>query len=161
MNLQNTDYKDWLVELKSKIRSVQLKAAVAVNSALIEFYWDLGKMITEKQAQTTWGDKLIDQVAKDLKSEFQDMTGLSNSNLKYCKRFYIFYQSVIGQQAVDQFRQQPVAQIPWGHNILIFSKSNDVKEAMFYVQMTLENSWSRDILGSNGIPINKTLSRRI
>ena len=48
MNLQNTDYKDWLVELKSKIRSVQLKAAVAVNSALIEFYWDLGKMITEK-----------------------------------------------------------------------------------------------------------------
>ena len=147
MNLQNTDYKDWLVELKSKIRSVQLKAAVAVNSALIEFYWDLGKMITEKQAQTTWGDKLIDQVAKDLKSEFQDMTGLSNSNLKYCKRFYIFYQYVIGQQPVDQFRQQLVAQIPWGHNILIFSKSSDVEEAMFYVQMTIENSWSRDILG--------------
>ena len=67
----------------------------------------------------------------------------------------------IGQQPVDQFGQQPVAQIPWGHNILIFSKSSDVKEAMFYVQMTIENSWSRDVLGSNGISINKTLSRRI
>lgn len=96
-------------------------------------------MITEKQAQTPWGDKLIDQVAKDLKAEFPDMAGLSNSNLKYCKRFYTFYQPSIGQQPVDQ--------IPWGHNILIFSKSRDISEANFYIQKTIENGWSRDILG--------------
>lgn len=133
------EYKEWLMGLKSKIRSMQLKAAIAVNSALIEFYWELGRMITEKQSQTKWGDKLIDQVARDLKTEFPDMAGLSNSNLKYCKRFYTFYQSSMGQQPVDQ--------IPWGHNILIFSKSRDTDEAGFYIQKTIENGWSRDVLG--------------
>ncbi|MCP1386378.1 PDDEXK nuclease domain-containing protein [Runella salmonicolor] len=133
------EYKEWLLGLKSKIRSMQLKAAVAVNSALIEFYWELGRMITEKQSQTKWGDKLIDQVARDLKTEFPDMAGLSNSNLKYCKRFYTFYQSSFGQQPVDQ--------IPWGHNILIFTKSGNIDEAGFYIQKTIENGWSRDVLG--------------
>lgn len=133
------EYKEWLMRLKSKIRSMQLKAAVAVNGALIEFYWELGRIITEKQSQTKWGDKLIDQVARDLKTEFPDMAGLSNSNLKYCKRFYTFYQSSMGQQPVDQ--------IPWGHNILIFSKSRDMDEAGFYIRKTIENGWSRDVLG--------------
>lgn len=135
----DAEYKEWLIGLKLKIRSMQLKAAVAVNSALIEFYWELGRMITEKQSQTKWGDKLIDQVARDLKTEFPDMAGLSNSNLKYCKRFYTFYQSSMGQQPVDQ--------IPWGHNILIFSKSRDMDEAGFYIRKTIENGWSRDVLG--------------
>ena len=135
----DAEYKEWFLGLKSKIRSMQLKAAVAVNGALIEFYWELGRMITEKQSQTKWGDKLIDQVARDLKTEFPDMAGLSNSNLKYCKRFYTFYQSSMGQQAVDQ--------IPWGHNILIFSKSRNIDEAGFYIRKTIENGWSRDVLG--------------
>ncbi len=163
MNIQDTEYKNWLSGLKTKIRLSQLKAAIAVNSALIEFYWDLGKMIAEKE--NVWGSKLIEQVAKDLKIEFPDLQGLSNSNLKYCKRFYNFYQSatiqqvigLIGQQAVDQlqnterqpveFVQQAVAQIPWGHNILIFTKAMTIAEAYFYIQKTIENGWSRDILG--------------
>ena len=154
MKALNTDYKQWLAELKGKIRSTQIKAAIAVNSALIQFYWELGKMIAEKE--NVWGDKLIEQVAKDLQSEFPDIKGLSKSNLKYCKRFYEFYANVIGQQLVDQlqhdenqaivFRQQLVAQIPWGHNILIFTKSKDIKEAVFYAQQAIENHWSRDVL---------------
>lgn len=163
MNIQDNEYKNWLSGLKTKIRSSQLKAAIAVNSALIEFYWDLGKMIAEKES--VWGSKLIEQVAKDLKIEFPGIQGLSNSNLKYCKRFYNFYQfsiiqqviGLIGQQAVDQlqntekqpieFVQQAVAQIPWGHNILIFTKAMSIAEAHFYIQKTIENGWSRDILG--------------
>jgi predicted nuclease of restriction endonuclease-like (RecB) superfamily len=147
-------YKDWLVDLKSKIRSAQLKAAVAVNTELIVLYWDLGKMIAEKE--NIWGSKLIAQISKDLKAEFPNMEGFSVSNLKYCKRFYLFYQTQIGQQPVDQlqintqfenpFGQHLVAQIPWGHNILIFSKSKDVNEALFYVQKTIESGWSRKML---------------
>lgn len=95
-------------------------------------------MINDKQAETKWGDKLIEQVSKDLKSEFPDMQGLSTSNLKYRKRFYLFYNSLIGQQPVDQ--------LPWGYNILIFSKSKDISEAHFYIQQTIENNWSRDVL---------------
>lgn len=175
------EYKHWLHELKSKIRSTQAKAALAVNSALIHFYWDLGKMISEKEK--VWGSKLINQISQDLKAEFPEIQGLSSSNLKYCIRFYSFYQHSIGQQPVaqlpnttylvenqdfligqqavdqlenspfisqqadDQFWQQPVAKIPWGHNILIFSKSKDVEEALFYVSQTIENGWSRDTLG--------------
>jgi len=166
----NNEYKQWIIEVKQKIRSTQIKAAIAVNSALIEFYWDLGKMISEKES--IWGSKLIEQISKDLKNEFPTMKGLSVSNIKYCRFFYQFYTSaivqqpvgLIGQQLVDQLQpvenkediilQQPVEelgnnpffQIPWGHNILIFTKCKTVKEAMFYIQKTIENNWSRDTL---------------
>ena len=100
-------------------------------------------MISEKQLLTNWGDKLISQISLDLKEEFPEMSGLSTSNLKYCKRFYLFYTSndvSIGQQLVDQ--------IPWGHNIMIFSKSNTIFEAKFYIEQTIENNWSRDVLAN-------------
>jgi predicted nuclease of restriction endonuclease-like (RecB) superfamily len=159
---KDTEYKNWLSELKTKIRSSQLKAAIAVNSALIAFYWDLGKMIAEKE--NVWGSKLIEHVAKDLLREFPEMKGFSERNIKYCRQFYQFYSKKFVQQVVGQIGQQPVAQlqsaenqpvklvqqavalIPWGHNILIFSKSNNITEAHFYIQKTIENGWSRDIL---------------
>lgn len=149
MELKNTDkdYQHWLEQVKLRIRSARVKVALAANAELISFYWDLGKMIIEKQSQTSWGDKLIEQVANNLKADFPDMTGLSTSNLKYCKRFYQFYHAQIGQQAVDQLQTTLVTQIPWGHNILIFTKSHDIKEANFYLQNTIENGWSRDVLG--------------
>jgi len=157
------EYKKWLTDLKSRIRQSQIKAAISVNTALIEFYWDLGKMIAEKER--VWGSKLIEQVAKDLKQEFPDMQGLSRRNLFNAKKFYQFYNSTqLVQQPVGLIRQQVVAQlqnddkkesilvqqlvalIPWGHNILIFTKSKEPKEALFYVQKTKENNWSRDTL---------------
>lgn len=138
ISFQDNEYKNWLTELKSKVRSVQIKAAIAVNSQLIAFYWELGKMIYEKIALSNWGDKILEQVSKDLKAEFSEMKGLSRSNLSYAKQFYEFYQSAI--------IQQPVGQIPWGHNILIFSKSKDLNEAQFYIHQTIENNWSRDAL---------------
>lgn len=137
--LINSDYKNWLGEIKSRIRSNQIKAAIAVNSALIQFYWDLGKMITEKQTQTQWGEGLLMQLSHDLKSEFPEMKGLSSRNLNYARQFYQFYKSAIVQQLV--------AQIPWGHNILIITKSRSLQEAQFYLQQTIENNWSRDVLG--------------
>jgi predicted nuclease of restriction endonuclease-like (RecB) superfamily len=114
----------------------------------------LGKMISEKQAVSSWGSKLIERIADDLKTDFPEMKGLSNSNLKYCKRFYEFYNDKlsglpddqIGQQAVDQLHFDLLKQIPWGHNILIFTKSKDVKKALFYITQTIENSWGRETL---------------
>ena len=150
----DNDYKNWIFEIKSKIRSAQMKVALSVNAALIEFYWDLGKMISEKQASSSWGSKLIERVAEDLKTDFPDIKGLSHSNLKYCKRFYEFYDDKltrpsdkqIGQQVVDQLHFDLVKQIPWGHNILIFTKSKDAKEALFYITQTIENAWGRETL---------------
>ena len=93
------DYKHWLIELKSKVRSAQIKAAVAVNSALIVFSWDLGKSISEKQ--TAWGSKFLEQLSKDLVEEFPDMKGFSVSNLKTCRLFFNYFS--IGSQVVNEF----------------------------------------------------------
>jgi predicted nuclease of restriction endonuclease-like (RecB) superfamily len=151
----NNDYKLWLTDIKSKIRSSQIKAALAVNAELINFYWELGKMISEKE--NIWGNKLIETLSSDLKTEFPELGGFSTRNLRYRMLFYKFYNNQIGQQLVAQIEnngdsvivqqavaqlqntdneedvlaQQLVAQIPWSHNILIFSKSKSIEKSLF------------------------------
>jgi predicted nuclease of restriction endonuclease-like (RecB) superfamily len=142
-NLINlADYQDWLNTIKQRVQLARLRVALAANRELIQFYWELGAQISEKQAQSQWGDKLIPQLSADLQKTFPELKGLSASNLKYCLRFHQFYAvdgaTLIGQQAVDQ--------IPWGHNILIFTKCSSVSEAVFYINQTIEQGWSRDVL---------------
>ena len=134
------EYQAWLGTIKQRIVSVRLRMALAASRELILFYWELGAMIAQKQAQSQWGDKLIAQLSADLQKAFPDIKGLSASNLKYCLRFFQFYvgDEPIGQQAVDQ--------LPWGHNIQIFTKCQSVAEARFYIGQTLEQGWSRDVL---------------
>ena len=95
LNQTDQQYKDWLIELKSKIRSTQIKASLAVNATLVGFYWELGKMISEKEG--AWGSKLIERVAKDLQADFPEMKGFSERNIKYCRQFYQFYTTSIRQ----------------------------------------------------------------
>ncbi|MBK7052710.1 MAG: DUF1016 family protein [Rhodoferax sp.] len=134
------EYQEWLSTIKQRIVSVRLRMALAASRELILFYWDLGAMISQKQAQSQWGDKLIAQLSADLHKAFPDIKGLSASNLKYCLRFFQFY------SADAPIGQQPVDQLPWGHNIQIFTKCDSVVEARFYIQQTLEQGWSRDVL---------------
>ena len=170
----NSDYKQWLTDLKSRIRHSQIKAAIKVNTELLRLYWDLGQDIVARQMEVAWGSGFFEQLSKDLRSEFPDMKGFSVVNLTYCKRFYLFYtqdnsilhqvgeeipiqpgnqsqtinnkESAILQQVVEELENHPIFQIPWGHHIQIFTKSKSVKEAMFYVQKTIENGWSRAVL---------------
>jgi predicted nuclease of restriction endonuclease-like (RecB) superfamily len=90
MNLDE-NYKIWLKSLKEKIRSAQIKASIAVNEEMLLLYWDIGKSIVEKQIQFTWGSKIVEQMAKDLKKELSDTTGFSRSNLFAMRKFYQFY----------------------------------------------------------------------
>jgi len=153
------EYHDWLVDIKQRVRSAQLKAATAVNIALLEFYWILGAYIAEKQKTTAWGSGFPKQLSKDLMVEFPDMKGFSYRNLRAIKQWYHFYsqdntiwqQAVakMGQLAVTEKWQQPVAilaRIPWGHNLAIISKCDSVEQAFFYVQKTVEHNWSRSVL---------------
>ncbi len=117
MQLDNS-YKDWFEQLKTKIRSAQLKAAVAVNSQLLQLYWDIGRSIVTKQEQAKWGDAILDQLSLDLKLSFPEISGFSRRNLYAIRQWYLFY----SQQF--EFVPQPVAQIPWGHNRLLLSKVN-------------------------------------
>lgn len=147
--IQNKNYKAWLADIKTKIRGAQLKAAVAVNTELLNLYWSLGAEIVEKQARAKWGDGLIDQLSRDLSVEFPDMKGFSRRNLMYVQEWYLFYTKSTGQQLVGQIVQQPVAlitQIPWGHNIAIVSKCKNTDEALYYAQSASKYNWSRSVL---------------
>ncbi len=151
-NLTNSsDYKDWLVSLKTKIRQAQLKAVVAVNRELLLFYWELGADIVAKQNNTSWGDGFLKQLSGDLMAEFPEIKGFSVSNLKYIRQWYQFYSAnlPISQQAVDQIQKSPLYQIfniPWGHNIAIISKCKSLDEAFYYAENTINYNWSRSVL---------------
>ena len=132
-------YTAWVTELKQRIQSAQQRASLSVNLELVLLYWQIGRDILARQQAQGWGAKVIDQLAKDLTAAFPDMKGFSRRNLLYMRSF--------AEQWPDaEFVQQAVAQIPWGHNILILSKSSTETEARFYIEQTLEQGWSRDVL---------------
>ncbi len=133
-------YKAWLKQLKQKIKLAQFKAAVSINTQLMELYWELGKDIVQKQNEANWGDAVLNQLALDLKLSFPDMSGFSRRNLYAIRQWFLFY------SAENEFVPQAVAQIPWGHNRLIISKTKNTQEALFYCHATLQNGWNREQL---------------
>jgi predicted nuclease of restriction endonuclease-like (RecB) superfamily len=166
------NYKQLLASIKQQVKSAQAKAALAVNSSLIQLYWNMGKMIADNQALFEGRNNYVEQLAKDLRAEFPEMAGFSRTNLFYIRKFYQFYagasvQQVVGlnetssetisvQQPValeiENAVQQPVGfnltigSVPWGHHVLLLDKTKSVDEALFYIQQTIENNWSRAIL---------------
>lgn len=147
----NADYKIWLNELKAKIQRSQIKAALSVNAELIALYWELGRQIGEKSKAAKWGDGFILRLADDLKSEFPEMGGFSRTNLNYCRKFFEFYTQtdisglIISPEVIGE---QLVRQIPWGHHLLILKKIKSQNEAIFYIQETILNNWSRSVLSA-------------
>ena len=149
VHTNDKEYKQFLIELKEKVKNSQLKAAVKVNYELLDLYWELGKEITEKQKEYSWGDSFLKLLSQDLRKEFPDMRGFSAENLKHIRYWYIFYKAyLIGLQPVTQLTsiENKIKSIPWGHNQRIMYKCKSVKEAIFYVEKTIENGWSRTIL---------------
>ncbi len=136
----DSEYIEWLAELKKKIKSTQIKAALSANKEVVELYWGIGNELYDKQEKQGWGNSIVDNLEKDLNAEFPDLKGFSRRNLFYMKGFYSFYKNDFEKV------QQLVAQIPWGHNILIISKSKTIEESIFYLTETIENGWSRSIL---------------
>jgi len=132
-------YLNILDELKNKIRNAQVKAALSVNSQLVLLYWEIGRTILERQKQAGWGAKIVENLAKDLQSSFPGMKGLSDRNLKYMRKFAETYSNF-------EFVQQVVAQLPWGHNIVLMDKTLNSTEQIWYAKKTIENGWSRNIL---------------
>jgi hypothetical protein len=88
---KDTGFKQWIVDLKVRIRQSQIKAAIKVNDELLRLYWDLGHDIVVRQMDAVWGSRFFEQLSKELKAEFPDMQGFSVTNLKRCKYFYQFY----------------------------------------------------------------------
>ena len=105
-------YEPFLKDLKERIRTAQVRAALAVNRELVLLYWSIGKDILTQQKQHGWGAKIIDRLAADLRNAFPGMTGFSPRNLKYMRAFAEAWPD-------EQIVQQLAAQIPWFHNCIL------------------------------------------
>lgn len=172
INILDKEYIQWIKELSSRYRRSQIKAAVKVNEEMLRFYWELGRDIVEKKAESRWGSGFMKNLSYDLKAANPDATCFSQTNLLYMKNFYLLFppQTEIAPQVGEQLEPAnkitpqlgeqnktvrveqagtPLFMIPWGHYKLLidkFKKKMSHKEAWFYVTKTIENDWSRDML---------------
>lgn len=106
----------------------------------------MGRDISTLHEAAKWGTAFFDCLSLDLKTAFPGQTGFSVTNIKYAKRWYEFYNQsdVIRQRVVDEFDMPAdFGMVPWGHHIDIFTRSKSVDEALFYIEETIRNDWSR------------------
>ena len=169
ISILDQDYILWIKDLSSRYRRSQIKAAVKVNQEMLQFYWELGRDIVEKKAESRWGSGFMKNLSRDLKEVNPDATCFSETNLLYMKNFYLLYhpyleitQQVgeqITQQVAEQFHgvaftqqvaeqiKQDLFSVPWGHHMLLIDKlKNSPEKALFFVHQTVENGWSRNML---------------
>lgn len=169
----NEGYLQWIADIKKRFRQSQIKAAVRVNTAMLEFYWSMGRDIVELRAESRWGSGFFNQLSLDMRTAFPDETGFSVTNLKYMKRWYAFYtervtnrhqlgdeidyalklakingtNAEIRHQAGDELEMPDIfGKIPWKHHVHIFSKCHTIDEAFFYINRVVEEGWSRSRL---------------
>ena len=117
-------YAALLGELKERIRSARLRAALAVNQELVLLYWSIGRDILARQLDEGWGARVIDRLSADLRRDFPEMTGLSARNLKYMRAFAEAHPD-------REVVQQVVARLPWGHNIRLVEAVKDQAERLW------------------------------
>ena len=132
-------YVVFLEEIKQRIRTAQYEALKSVNKEMIQLYWDIGKMIVERQEKEGWGKAVVETLARDLQKEFLGMQGYSVQNLWYMRQFYMEYRS-------HEKLQPLVGEISWSKHLVIMGKCKDSLEREFYIRMTRKFGWTKKVL---------------
>ena len=135
----DTHYNNFIKELKQKIYSTKSKPILTANRLMIELYFEIGKEIVIKQETLGWGKSVVEQMSKDLVTEFGEKSGYSSSNLWRMRNFYLSYKD-------NEKLAQLVREISWGQNILIFEKCKDEKIKEYYIKNSIEFGWNRNVL---------------
>ena len=136
MLMNNAEYIKVIDDIRLKIKAAQYKAVLAANSELIMLYWNIGVVINE---HSVWGNKFIENLARDIKLDFPDITGFSVRNLKYMAKF---------AKLLPDFEivQTASAQISWSHNVMLMDKLKDSEIYLWYATKSVENGWTRNVL---------------
>lgn len=137
--LDKTQFTQFVTEIKTKIREAQLEALQAVNKRLIDLYWNLGKMIVERQEAHGWGKSVVERLSVELQLELTEISGYSAANLWRMRNFYLIYRK-------NEFLAPLVREIGWSHNIIIFEKCKDDLQREFYLRMTKKFGWIKNVL---------------
>lgn len=132
-------YAALLAEVKERVRAAQYAALRAVNNELVALYWDIGRMIEERQRGGTWGKSIVTNLAGDLQQEFPGIQGFSTQNLWYMRQFYLAYH---GHEKL----QPLVGEISWAKHLAILGKCKDPLEREFYIRMTKKFGWTKNVL---------------
>ena len=142
------NYSTWLKSIKGRLRHAQIKASVRINQSMLEFYWELGHDINTLQDTYSWGSGFFEKLSLDLRNEFPGQDGYSVTNLRYIKNWYAFYSQCntiryqVGNELKDPMPEK-LAYIPWRHHIDILRRCKNIEEALFYIDETISNGWSR------------------
>jgi predicted nuclease of restriction endonuclease-like (RecB) superfamily len=173
MSKELVQYSQLLTQIKDRIRRAQVKATLSANAEMILLYWDIGRMIHERQNLEGWGAGVIPRLSRDIRNELPEVKGFSERNIGRMIAFYRQYPDlkvILPQpvaksasdipstdlpQPVAQFParersenlHQLVAKIPWGHHILLMEKIKDLPVRLWYMHQTIEQGWSRNVLG--------------
>jgi len=139
MHLEEPIYKNFLTDIKHRIRSAQYAALKAVNKEQIQLNWDIGKSIVEKQELLGWGKSVVAQLSKDLQEEFPGQSGWSIDNLWRMRKLYLNYKDLPNLAPLVQ-------EIGWTHNIIILEKCKEDLQREFYIRMTKKYGWTKDVL---------------
>lgn len=137
--LASAGYAGLLGEVRERIRTAQYEALRAVNRELIGLYWDIGRLIVERQAGESWGRSVVETLARDLQAEFPGLRGFSARNIWRMRDLYITYS---GNKKLSPM----VAEIGWSHNVVILTKCKDDAEREFYLRRTREMGWTKNVL---------------
>ncbi len=132
-------YKALLIDVKARIQAAQYEALRAVNKELIGLYWDIGRLIGERQESEGWGKSVVETLAADLQMEYPGMAGFSASNLWRMKGFFETYS---GQPKLAPLSRE----IGWSHNLLILERCKESREREFYLRATRRFGWSKNVL---------------
>ena len=135
--LLEKDFKNIVCKIKDDINNTRTRVIHNINVELIKLYYRIGKELYDN---SKYGNNLITSISREIKIENPNISGFSVRNLKYMKRFYSEYRNE------KQNVQQAVAQLPWGHNVLLFEKIKDINMRMIYISAAIENGWSRSVL---------------
>jgi predicted nuclease of restriction endonuclease-like (RecB) superfamily len=133
------NYKHFLSGIKERLQAAQIRAALAANNELIQFYWELGNDLIEKQKSHQWGSGFLEQFSHDMRQAFPEMQGFSKRNLEHMRRFATLYPKI-------EFAKQSVSQLPWGHVVRLMQMIKNDMEREWYAQQTIKNGWSRSVL---------------
>ncbi len=136
---EHNDYISFLKNIKLEIQSARIRVSKTVNRELISLYWKIGEAIVEKQEKLGWGKSVVEQLSEDIRKEFEGIRGYSARNLWDMKRFYEQYQH-------SPKLRQLVAEIPWGHNLLIINKIKHEDAREYYIKASKDCGWSRNVL---------------
>jgi predicted nuclease of restriction endonuclease-like (RecB) superfamily len=137
VNLEQSQ-RDFIAEIKQKVRQAQYEALKAVNTRLIQLYWEIGKSIAGKQSEG-WGQAVVPALSRELQAEFPGVGGFSVTNLWLMAQFYTEYHAVENLQPL-------VGEISWSKHMVILGKCKDNLARQFYIQAVKKFGWTKNVL---------------